>query len=228
MEKENGLFIVLEGGEGSGKSTIVSFLKELFEKRGHEVVAIREPGGTEFAEKVRDIYLNTSGLSGLSVGLLMNAARQDNIEKNILPALNEGKVVISDRFSGSSLVYQGLRKGEYEAVEAITRHIPMISVFSDVPPEIGLERIHSNHREVNRLDLMPLEQHQKIYNGFKELSVLKPDIYWDIVIDGTLTIDELYELFDRGYVPLMSELIKDGLNTYEIKEILRGQTVMAL
>lgn len=225
---EHGLFIVLEGGEGSGKSTLMKNMKQLFEERGHEVVTIREPGGTEYAEKIRQVFLETEGLKGEAAAHLMNSARIDNIEKIISPALNEGKVVISDRFSGSSLVYQGLRKGEYEAVERLTKHIPMITVFVDTPPDVGILRIMDNNRETNRLDLMPLSVHETIYEGYLQLSLLKPEVYWDVVLDGTLSQEELIDELTIELIPLLSNELHNGKNTTEIKQAIRGQSSLVL
>ena len=220
---EKGLFIALEGGEGSGKTTLINIMKKLFEERGHEVVTIREPGGTAYAEQIRELFLNTEGLTGESAAHLMNSARVDNIQKIIQPALDEGKVVISDRFSGSSLVYQGLRKDEYEAVERITKHIPMITIFVDTPPEVGISRIVDNNRETNRLDLLPMDVHESIYAGYEKLPTLKPDIYWDIILDGTLTPNELERVLSNEYIPLMADQLESGKCTSEIKQSVRGQ-----
>lgn len=223
----NGLFITLEGGEGSGKSTLMARMKEKLEREGHEVVTLREPGGTSFAEGLREVFLAHDNLTAESAALLMNAARTDNIDKIIQPALDVGKIVISDRFSGSSLVYQGIRKGQYSIVDQITRHIPMVTVFVDVPPEIGLERIATNNRETNRLDGLPLDEHYAIYDGYHNLSALKPDIYWDIVLDGTLSLGELDDQLERGLVPALSECIHNGLTTKQTKQYMREARVTA-
>lgn len=221
MINDKGLFIVLEGGEGSGKSTLVEYLEELFVSRGQEVVTFREPGGTNFAENIRNLYLSTEGLHGETVSMLMNSARTDNIEKIILPALNAGKVVIADRFSPSTLVYQGIRQGLYEEVEKVTKHIPMISIFVDVPPEVGIERIKKNNRATNRLDLLPMETHQVIYEGYHSLSERIPEIYWDIILDGTLSLDELYSYLDSNIVDVLSDLLDKGYSTETIKKKYR-------
>lgn len=223
----DGLFITLEGGEGSGKSTLMARMKEKLEREGHDVVTLREPGGTSFAEGLREVFLAHDNLTAESAALLMNAARTDNIDKIIQPALDAGKIVISDRFSGSSLVYQGIRKGQYSIVDQITRHIPMVTVFVDVPPEVGLERIATNNRETNRLDGLPLDEHYAIYNGYHSLSVLKPDIYWDIVLDGTLSLGELDDQLERGLVPALSECVHNGLTTEQTKQHMREARVTA-
>lgn len=225
---EKGLFIALEGGEGSGKSTLIRNMKTLYEEQGHEVVILREPGGTQYAEDIRKLFLSSSNLTGETVALLMNSARLDNIDKIIEPALKEGKVVIADRFSGSTLVYQGLRKGEYEQVEAITKHIPMISIFLDTPPEVGIQRIIDNNREVNRFDMMPIEVHNDIYEGYMMLEDLKPGEYWDIVLDGTLTQEELKEELLKEFIPLSSKKLHEGQNTTDIKSLLRGSLALSL
>lgn len=221
MTNKQGLFITLEGGEGSGKSTLMRYLVDAFTAQGKEVVAIREPGGTPFAETLREVYFNHEGLSGESVALLMNAGRVDNLEKIINPALREGKVVISDRFSASSLVYQGIRKGIYPTVERITKHVPMVTLFLDVRPEIGLERIRLNNRETNRLDLLPLDEHRIIYQGFKSLQELKPDVYWDVVIDGEQSSEMIQEVVKHRLVPEVIEGLNLGETTSDMKQRLR-------
>lgn len=221
MKNKEGLFIVLEGGEGAGKSTLVNFIRESFESRGHEVVDFREPGGTQFAEDIRDLYLNTEGLDGEAVAMLMNAARIDNIQKIVLPALNEGKIVIADRFSASTLVYQGIRKGMYEDVERVTKHIPMISIFVDLEPEEGIRRIFENNRETNRLDLLPLETHQLIYEGYLSLSERMPEVYWDYVIDGSLSLDDIEHEIESNLVESIASSMNSDFSVEEIKDTLR-------
>lgn len=221
-KQEKGLFIVLEGGEGSGKSTMIEYLTDLFNERGKDVVNFREPGGTDFAENIRELYLNTEGLDGETVAMLMNAARLDNIQKIIQPALDEGKIVIADRFSASTLVYQGIRKGLYKEVLPVTKHIPMVSVFVDVKPEVGIGRILSNGRAVNRLDLLPLEVHQTIYEGYLSLSERAPDLYWDYILDGNIELDELKDYLDETIVAPISSLLDEGHATTSIKSIVRN------
>lgn len=217
-----GLFIALEGGEGSGKSTIMQTMKRAFESLGHEVVVLREPGGTPFAEDLREVFLNHGNLTAESAALLMNAARTDNIDKIIRPALKKGKIVITDRFSGSSLVYQGIRKDSYTIVDQITRHIPMVTLFMDVPPEIGLARIAQNNRETNRLDGLPIAEHRVIYEGYKALPSLKPDVYWDVIIDGTQSMDELDAFMCSELVPFIANQLSTGQDTSGVKDALRS------
>lgn len=223
MKSNEGLFIVLEGGEGAGKSTLSNMMRESFEGRGYEVVNFREPGGTDFAENIRDLYLNTEGLDGETVAMLMNAARIDNIQKVILPSLSEGKIVIADRFSASTLVYQGIRKGIYDEVSKVTKHIPMISIFVDLDAEEGIKRIFENNRETNRLDLLPIETHQLIHEGYLSLSEKMPEVYWDYIIDGSRSLDELGVEIDIELVQHLSEALEDGYTTEEIKGIIRNK-----
>lgn len=216
-----GLFIALEGGEGAGKSTLIRTLAALFEAAGREVLTLREPGGTPYAEQIRTLFLETEGLSDESVALLMNAGRVDNIEKIIQPALAAGKIVIADRFSASTLVYQGLLHGHYDVVAPITKHIPMISIFVDVPPEIGLARIHGNGRETNRMDHLPVTEHQRIYEGFHALAHLQPEIYWDLILDGTQEVDALAHTLETEIVPRLIAASTLGLKTADVKADIR-------
>ena len=170
----SGIFITFEGGEGSGKTTIAKLVKEELEKQGYEVLLTREPGGVDIAENIRDIILdiNNTHMDSRTEALLYAASRRQHLVEKVLPALNDNKIVICDRFVDSSLVYQGIARGigideVYNMnLFAINDIMPSLTIFFDVDPKIGLERVHSNDREVNRLDLESLDFHNKVYNGY--------------------------------------------------------------
>ena len=188
---DTGLFITLEGGEGSGKSTILHYLKEGVEDNGHNVVIISEPGGTQFSEELRTVFMNHHDLSPETSVHLINAQRQHNLEKFIIPELEKGSVVLADRFTASTLIYQGLLNNASAIVEELMVDCAQTSIFVDVRPEIGLKRIKDNNRNTNRFDEMSLKKHQFIYDSYKSLGELYPEKYWDHIIDGEQTLEDI-------------------------------------
>lgn len=180
----NGLFLTLEGGEGSGKTTQIVHLKSYFESLGYEVVTTREPGGVPIAEKIRWILLNpeVTDMDAMTEVLLYCASRREHFIHVILPALTSGKVVISDRFFDSSIVYQGFVKGfGWEKVyqmnlEAVQGTQPDLTFYLDIPPAVGMARIQSNvEREQNRFDRASLDFHHKIRKGYQFLAAYFPN-----------------------------------------------------
>ncbi|MBY0120280.1 dTMP kinase [Paenibacillus sp. FSL R5-0623] len=170
-----GKFITLEGGEGSGKTTMIGRIGSYFEERGIPYVVTREPGGIEIAEKIRSIILDPlhTAMDARTEALLYAAARSQHLAEKVEPALRAGKAVICDRFVDSSLVYQGYARGlGIENVWAINRFaigdlMPDVTLYLDIEPEVGLGRIDAHDgREVNRLDLENLEFHRKVREGY--------------------------------------------------------------
>ncbi|KAJ3197116.1 hypothetical protein HK101_005856 [Irineochytrium annulatum] len=170
-----GKFITLEGGEGSGKTTMIGRIGSYFEERGIPYVVTREPGGIEIAEKIRSIILDPlhTAMDARTEALLYAAARSQHLAEKVEPALKAGKAVICDRFVDSSLVYQGYARGlGIENVWAINRFaigdlMPDVTLYLDIEPELGLARIDAHDgREVNRLDLENLEFHHKVREGY--------------------------------------------------------------
>jgi dTMP kinase len=173
-----GTFITFEGTEGSGKTSVIREVKDHYESIGYAVLVTREPGGVRISEKIRDIILDRSHteMDARTEALLFAASRRQHLKEVILPALQEGKIVLCDRYVDSSLVYQGIARGlGIEAVYEINRFaiedvLPNLTIFVDVRPEIGLARVfNALGREVNRLDLEQKSFHQTIYDGYKDL-----------------------------------------------------------
>lgn len=171
-----GYFITLEGGEGAGKTTVLHALEERLHHMGYEVVTTREPGGVEISEKIREVILNPlyTEMDARTEALLYAAARRQHLVETIIPALNEGKIVLCDRFIDSSLVYQGYARqlGIEEVLTinqfAIQQCMPQLTLLLNVKPEKGLQRIIANkHREKNRLDLENLTFHERVYEGYQ-------------------------------------------------------------
>ena len=172
----SGLFITLEGGEGSGKTTVASEVIKKFSQIGVDVIYTREPGGSQIAEKIRDLILdpNHTEMDSRTEALLYAAARRQHLVEKVLPALKAGKVVLCDRFIDSSIVYQGhAREIEIEQIYkindfAIDGCMPDLTILLNIKPELGLARIAVNkNREVNRLDLEEMIFHEKVYEGYQ-------------------------------------------------------------
>ena len=171
---KKGIFITLEGPDGSGKSTIAKLLKEYIENMGHKCILTREPGGTKIGEEIRNILLdnNNTEMAGKTEALLYAASRCQHVEEKIKPLLDKGYVVISDRYVFSSLAYQGYSRGlGIEKVMEINKFAmgelyPDSILFFDVSPEIALSRKFIN-REGDRLENEGESFHKKTYKGYK-------------------------------------------------------------
>lgn len=198
------MFITLEGGEGSGKSTAIKIIVPRLEKLGYEVVLTREPGGTPISEEIRNVILDKKNteMDPMTEALLYAASRRQHIVEKIKPALKEGKIVISDRFLDSSLAYQGGARGlgidrVYELNQYATDGLlPDLTIFFELKPQEGLKRIEANAaREVNRLDVEKITFHEKVYNSFETLCEKFPSriVRIDASKNAEEVADEVYE-----------------------------------
>ncbi|WP_449621637.1 dTMP kinase [Robertmurraya sp. Marseille-Q9965] len=195
-----GLFITFEGPEGAGKTTILQMLMEKLQADGVKVLYTREPGGIEIAEQIRNVVLdkNNTAMDPRTEALLYAAARRQHLVEKVEPALEEGYIVLCDRFIDSSLAYQGhARKLGIDEVYSINRFaiedmMPHLTLYFDIEPEIGLERINqSSEREVNRLDLENLQFHQDVREGYQILLKRFPERMYKI--DAGQTIDTVLD-----------------------------------
>lgn len=174
----SGIFITLEGGEGAGKSTILEQTADFLREKNYQVTTTREPGGIRIAEKIRHIILDRehTEMESRTEALLYAAARRQHLVEKVIPALQRGEVVLCDRFIDSSLAYQGHARGlgidEILSINqfAIADFMPHLTLYLDVDPEIGLQRINQTHdREINRLDLEALDFHHRVREGYEEV-----------------------------------------------------------
>ena len=186
-------FIVLEGGEGAGKSTQSRALADYLEARGHRVRRTREPGGTPAAEAVRAILLDpdNAGLDDRAEALLFAAARGDHAARVIRPALDAGEIVISDRYLDSSVAYQGVARalGAERVADlslwATGGLVPDLTIVLDVDPALGLARVVGP----DRLEAEPVEWHERVRQAFLDIAARTPDRY--LVLDGSRPAEDL-------------------------------------
>ena len=191
-----GLFITFEGGECSGKTTLIQSLNGYYKNKGYKVVLTREPGGTPIAEQIRNVILdnNNIAMTPKCEALLYAASRIQHLEEKILPSLNEGAIILCDRFLDSSLAYQGYaRKLGFDLVLEANKfalpYLPDLTLLIDIAPEIALKRMGERPDKVNRLDAESVNFHHLVYEGYHKLVELYPNRIKKI--DGTMTKEEV-------------------------------------
>lgn len=192
-----GILITLEGPEGAGKTTILHQILPILTQMGVDILTTREPGGIRIAESIREIILapENTAIDGKTEVLLFAAARRQHLNEKVRPALAEGKIVIIDRFIDSSVAYQGYARGiDVADVETINNFatdglLPDLTLYFDVDTEIGLSRVMSGDREVNRLDLEAQEMHQKVRAGYQAIAKANPKRI--VTIDASQAIDQV-------------------------------------
>jgi len=187
-----GLFITFEGPEGSGKSTQVRLLAQALREQGRGVVVTAEPGGDPLAEQIRSILLHSESQIAPEAELLLYlASRAQHVRTVILPALNQGVIVISDRFADSSVAYQGYGRGIDICILrqmngfATAGLVPDLTILLDIPVEVGLER----QQERNRFEAESVEFHRRVRDGFLKLANEEPDRW--VVIDAQGSVDQV-------------------------------------
>jgi dTMP kinase len=188
--RRNGLFVTFEGPDGSGKSTQSRMLAERLRSEGRTVLESVEPGGTPIGQQIRRILLDPTNadLTAVAELLLMFAARAQNVEQWILPALDQGKIVISDRFTDSSIAYQGAGRGlgrdTVLELDRIACHglIPDITLCIDIDTETGLARALARGGLETRLEEQAIEFHHKVRDAYCELAQREPHRFR--LIDG--------------------------------------------
>lgn len=185
-----GLFITCEGGEGTGKTTLINKLEQELLSRGYLVMKTREPGGSKLGEEIRKWLLHRD--LSIPIGqqaelLLFLAARAQNLEETIRPALKEGRVVLCDRFNDSTVAYQGHARGlGIDTVQRLCEQVcagtlPDLTFFLDVDPKEGLSRTKrlskdsAGSGQVDRIEAEKLEFHQRVREGMQELARRYPE-----------------------------------------------------
>ena len=190
------MFITFEGPDGSGKSTIIQKVYDHLIENNYDVIKTREPGGSPIAEKIRNLILDTENIKMgyRTEALLYAASRAQHVEETILPALNENKIVLCDRFLISSLAYQGVGRGlGIENVRninefAINGVFPDFILFFDVDPITTLKR-KSSLDTADRLEKEGNNFHERVYNGYKEILNSEKNIE---IIDATQSVEDVF------------------------------------
>ena len=194
-----GIFISLEGPDGSGKSTAAKkIVPQLQQLSTQEVVLTREPGGSAIAEQLRDIILDVhnSAMDARTEALLYAAQRRQHIVDVILPALQANKIVLSDRYIDSSVAYQGAGRqlGMQEIWQlnlfAIQKLLPQLTLYFDIPPAVGLKRIQQKRAQAaDRLEKEQLDFHQRVTAAYQQLITQDADRI--VKIDAQQTPDQV-------------------------------------
>ena len=194
-----GLFITFEGGEGCGKSTQIATLKARLEAMGKTVVQTREPGGTALGESVRNLLQYDDAGQGMSPEaelLLFAASRAQHVRELIAPAIAQGQIVLCDRFLDSTTVYQGVARAiDSKKVDTINQFAigdtkPDLTILIDLPPEIGLARVHArSDGQLDRMEKEAIEFFQAVRQGYLDLAKSEPKRF--LVLDGSQTVEEL-------------------------------------
>ncbi len=190
---KKGLFITIEGGEGSGKTTLAKNLANVLNKDNINTIVTREPGGLEVAEKIRNVIMDYD-ITSKTEALLFAAARVEHLAQKVIPAIETGSVVISDRYIDSSLVYQGYARGlGIDKVNelnmwATDSYRPDLTFYLKLDPEVGLARINDTLREKNRFDYEALKFHNLLNEGYKKVFDNQNHV---ITIDASMTQDEI-------------------------------------
>jgi len=206
------LFITFEGIEGCGKSTQAKMLKKYLENLGKKVLLTREPGGPKISEDIRSILLDTNNHEMLpeTEMLLYMASRSQHTGEWIIPALEKGIFVISDRYYDSTIAYQGAaRKIDRNIIDTITKYatfglVPDLTFLIDMPAEIGLSRI--SRTDADRLERESLEFHEKVRKGFLEIAEIEKERY--IVVDGYKSIEEIHEFIIEKFMNFQIKMDK--------------------
>jgi dTMP kinase len=192
-----GRFITLEGIDGAGKSTHLSWLRDGLAARGAEVVMTREPGGTPLGERLREMVLDQRGvMTPDTETLLVFAARREHLERLIWPALEAGRTVLCDRFTDATFAYQGGGRGlSLARLETLERWVhpgfqPDATLLFDVPVSVGRERLAGN-REPDRFEQEQSAFFERVRNGYLARVQCDPGRFR--VVDGTLSIDQVRE-----------------------------------
>lgn len=194
-----GIFITMEGPDGSGKTTQIELLKKYLEDKGYDIVITREPGGTKISEAIREIILNTEyqEMSHMTELLLYAAARAQLVNQVIKPALEEGKAVICDRFVESSAVYQGIGRGlGVDTVYKVNHYalggiVPMLTIFMDLDAEDGIKR-KKNQTTLDRMEMEDLSFHKRVVEGYRQLAQLYPERIYPV--DALLPVDTIHTM----------------------------------
>jgi dTMP kinase len=200
----NGVFITFEGPDGAGKTTQIKLLTDELERMGRQVLLTREPGGTKIGDQIRSILLSTdnSAMVNRTEILLYAAGRAQHVHERIIPALNQGFIVLCDRFIDASIAYQAFGLGMDESfVRAASLFasdglVPIRTYMFDLPAEESRRRLTaraaaSMTEKLDRIELKPLEYHRLVREGFLHIAAREQDRV--ILLDAQLSVEALHQ-----------------------------------
>lgn len=204
------MFVVFEGLDGSGKSTLMRFFKEELKKRGCEFIETFDPGGTEIGDQIREVLLSKKTKPEDKTELLLyEASRVELVEKVMKPALQQKKWVISDRFYYSTTAFQGYGRGlDLDEVDKLNHFatsglVPDKVVWVNTPVEECQKRLGKRllgGEDLSRLDEEKVSFHKKVFEGYTKMSEEQKDSSW-LVLDGLLSPEELYAKLKQEFWP---------------------------
>lgn len=212
-KKTKGILISFEGSEGSGKTTQISRLAKTLEQAGEDVLVTREPGGTDIGEEIRHLLKHAHSGSNMCPEtelLLFAAARAQLVREKLLPNIEKGKIILSDRFLDSTTVYQGAaRQMSDDPVQTINRFavgdlMPDLTIVVDVPAEVGMRRVKRRASDLpDRMEQENIDFYQRVREGYLVLAHSLPDRF--VVVDGTKEQEEIeaeiWEYVQRRFFP---------------------------
>jgi dTMP kinase len=208
------VFITFEGLDGSGKTTQIRLLADYLQQRGYPVMQTREPGGTDIGDQIRDIlhHMKNTAMHSRTELLLYTASRAQLVAEVIRPRLAEGCIVLLDRYTDSTLAYQGYGRGlDLKTLRLILDFAteglrPDATVYLDITPVDGLERRQraaSQGEEWNRLDALALEFHQRVYQGYRALIQAEPERW--IMVDAGGAVEDIQQTIRARVIPLLGQ-----------------------
>ena len=186
------MFITLEGGEGVGKSTQARMLAGALTTDGFPTLLTREPGGAPGAEVLRDLLLSRDHIWSASAEVFLHfAARSEHVERTIRPALNDGLIVVCDRFADSTMAYQGYGLGaDRDLIGALTRMLPVVpdlTLILEVSPCVAADRLARRYQAADRYEVMDAGFHTRVAAGFAAIAAAEPDRCVAVSADGDLS-----------------------------------------
>lgn len=197
-----GIFITLEGPEGSGKSTQLRRLVRWLKGRGHKVTALRDPGSTAVGRATRQVLLHTAApLSPMAEALLFIGGRVPLVEEKILPALKRGHLVVCDRFHDATVAYQGFGGGlNVPWLDRLGRHaiggcLPQLTILLDVPPAQSFQRLKRAH---DRMERKARQFHQRVHRGYRQLARQEPRRF--VVINAARGVDDVWAAIQQAVI----------------------------
>ena len=201
------MIISFEGLDGCGKSTQIQMLKKYLESFGKKVMILREPGGNNISEKIRDILLDKKNLNMVfeTELLLYISSRAQLVKEEMIPLLNDDYIVLLDRFIDSTTAYQGYGRGlDIDLIESLNKfatvngkYMPDMTFFFDLDPKLSLNRVVTRGEEINRMESAKFDFFEKVHDGF--ITIYQNNKDRVIKIDGALKPNEVFESLKRKF-----------------------------